>query len=176
MIMNKHNSGFSKTKVFSNKRGFLLAEETLKIIIAVIAIILLIGFLTTLYMSFKSGQEEKQAQATVEKLKQAIDSQQESFTIYNPAGWFIDSWNVKMDAVPNICRLNGWENCICMTDLSFYQRSTTENLLKESKICLEVSQKVNFLSDDAPGSIQIRPVPVGLSIEKLNDEIKITKK
>lgn len=44
--------------IIKNKKGFLLANETLKIIIAVICIGFLIYFLAMLYLS-KSGTQDK---------------------------------------------------------------------------------------------------------------------
>jgi len=45
-----------------NKRGFLLAEETLKIIVALIVIILLVSLLFALYFSNISKQENSESE------------------------------------------------------------------------------------------------------------------
>ena len=45
-----------------DKKGFFLAEETLKIVIAVIVIIFLIYFLASLYFSGKDSEELKFAE------------------------------------------------------------------------------------------------------------------
>lgn len=108
------------------KRGFLLAEETLKMIIAVIVIIALMGLLAKLYYGYKNDKELEQAEATLERLKQEISSLEEgqtkTFEIYNPvdAGfdkdgdhWTLMSWPIN-GKLPKQCSTKGWGNCICI--------------------------------------------------------------
>ena len=173
------NTGFS---LRSNKRAFLLAEETLKIIIAVIAIVFLIGFITALYMTFQSGQKEKEAQATLEKLKEAIDNNQDEFVIYNPKDWLLISWPLEGESVsPRICSINQWENCLCISSARFTKR--VGNLAEESKSCVEISERIIVKGDwrflkfgpDEQGAMMIDP-GMAITINKQDDKIVIQRK
>src|SRR3989338_4460161 len=73
----------------NEKRGFLLAEETLKIIIAVISIGFLIYFLAALYFASRDAEKLEQAGASLEFL---------------------------INDIPNSCLNIGWEKCICICE------------------------------------------------------------
>jgi len=62
-----------------NKKGFLLAEETLKIVVAVISITFLIYFLTSLYFARIDGENLRKAEAVLKgnsegSIKTAIEN------------------------------------------------------------------------------------------------------
>ena len=96
----------------SEKRGMLLVEETLKMIIAVIALGFLVYFLVSLYFSKVQGNELIQAQADVNLLNNAIKNQESSEVILNnPIGWNLFSFIEK--PVLNACAN---ENCLCVCD------------------------------------------------------------
>ncbi len=108
-----------------DKNGFLLAEETLKIVIAVIAIGFLAYFLVSLYFSAKTSSQSEQAKSTLPFIMNAINSSNQSVDIYNPKGWLISIWphsvtsgigpfkstNIEM---PNLCKNTGLQTCICI--------------------------------------------------------------
>lgn len=96
-----------------NKKGFLLAEETLKIIIAVIAIGFLVYFLVSLYNSNKNSKELEQAESSLDFLIQEIDNEVAKVEIYNPQKWEIVSWSAA-EVIPNSCSNLGWQKCICI--------------------------------------------------------------
>ena len=89
----------------------LLVEETLKMIIAVIAIGFLIYFLVSLYFAKVQGNELNQANADVNYLKSVINGRGENATLNNPVGWNVFSF-VQGDK-PNAC---AGENCLCVCD------------------------------------------------------------
>jgi len=99
-----------------NKKGFLLAEETLKIIIAVISIVFLVYFLTSLYFAKAGEQERKEAEATLisspESLKATItnlnEGETQNFSLANPDGWSLFGF---VDKKPNSC---AGQNCLCI--------------------------------------------------------------
>lgn len=112
---------------FSNKKAFLLASETLKIVIAVICIGFLIYFLTALY--FNNAHERKLNSAkliltdsdenielVVEKVLNLQGSLQEGkaeeFEFVNPVGWGIFSFVVgTSEELPNSC---AGTSCLCI--------------------------------------------------------------
>ena len=100
-----------------NKKGFLLAEETLKMIIALIAISFLIYFLTALYFSNQDSENLELAEASLEHLMEEINSESKEVLIFNPEGWVIISWPYEEeDKLPNSCSILGWGNCICIVE------------------------------------------------------------
>ena len=101
-----------------NKRGFLLAEETLKVLVAFLVLIFLIYFLYSLYSAKVNGDRVLQAQSLL------IDSDESFSIIFNslsdggvyeknviePSGWSFYSFSVG-DIKPNSC---GGESCLCL--------------------------------------------------------------
>ena len=121
------------------KRGFLLAEETLKIVIAVICIGFLVYFLTSLYLKNKDSEKLEQAKASLEYLVSEINLKQPEVEIYNPNGWVISSWS-SVGEMPSQCINFGWSNCLCICD--------NVGVIKEywSKLPLTDSLQENILS------------------------------
>ena len=64
-----------------NKRGFLLGEETLKIVLAVIAIGFLVFFLVSLYSSYTRNKDLELAEASLGYLIEGINSGSEEVEI-----------------------------------------------------------------------------------------------
>jgi len=97
-----------------NKKGFLLAEETLKIILAVISIGFLIYFLTALYFANQNSEKLEQAKASLEHLIEGINSGNSKVEIYNPKGWVVLSWPYEDEGkFPDSCNE---KSCICIVD------------------------------------------------------------
>lgn len=95
----------------------LLVEETLKMIIAVIAIGFLIYFLVSLYFAKVQGNELNQANADIGYLKEVINGKVKNATLNNPVGWHIFSFTEGNK--PNAC---AGENCLCICDKVFWSR------------------------------------------------------
>jgi hypothetical protein len=95
-----------------NKKGFLLGEETLKIVLSVIAIGFLVFFLVSLYYSYSSDKDLKLAESSLEYLIDEINLGREEVEIYNPKGWGIISF--QSGSFPEECLSAGWESCICI--------------------------------------------------------------
>jgi hypothetical protein len=125
-----------------NKRGFLLAEETLKLVIAVIAIGFLVYFLISLYFSAKSSKELEQAEASLNFLIEQAKEGSEKVDIYNPKDWWIVSINDEM--------------CIC--------KGSTSSSCDSAGICVESDFVTNL-------PIQIREPPITLTINQEAKEI-----
>lgn len=114
-----------------NTRGFLLAEETLKIIIAVICLALLAYFLVSVYLKSSEDEDLELAKASLEHLISEAGTGE--VEIYNPDGWVIISWpqvseqsfvnkyslgiigeEAGKTLKPLSCENLGWEKCICI--------------------------------------------------------------
>lgn len=121
-----------------NKKGlFLLGEETLKIIIAVICIIFLIGFLVSFYLTYtKRSKDLEFAKASLNYLIEGINDNRTEIIIRNPSYWRISSWSSFIDEnIPKLCSDEGWKKCIC---ICFPPRGTS---IYYSKIpCLDASK------------------------------------
>jgi len=95
-----------------DKHGFLLGEETLKIILAVISIGFLIYFLGALYYNGVKDKELDLAKASLEHLVEEINAGATEVEIYNPKGWVILSKDdlVCICETPFTCEIE--ENCM----------------------------------------------------------------
>ena len=71
-----------------NKKGFLLAEETMKIIIAVISIGFLAFLLVSLYFALKSPGQNY-AKDSLNHILSEVKAQRDQIQIYNPENWWI---------------------------------------------------------------------------------------
>ena len=138
-----------------NKRGFLLAEETLKIVIALISIGFLVYFLVSLYLTNKESKELELAKASLQHLVDEINSNRGTVEIYNPKSWVIMSWSE--GNLPKSCSNLDWDKCLCICK---------DNLLSDLKandcddngVCLESE----FIVKE---NIKIKPVPLILIIK-----------
>lgn len=99
-----------------NKKGFLLGEETLKIILAVISIGFLVSFLGALYYNSIKDKDLELAKASLEHLIDEINAGATEVDIYNPEEWYVLS---KDDLV-----------CICETS---FNCDVEENCIKPNK-------------------------------------------
>ena len=98
-----------------NKKGFLLTEETLKIVIAVIGLTILIYFLVTLFYSNIGQEKQRQAASTIEGISDVIsvlDLGQREVYLLQPKGWTMFSFVGEIKK-PNSCF---GEDCICICD------------------------------------------------------------
>jgi len=73
-----------------NKRGFLLGEVTLKVIIAVLSLALLLYLLLSLYGIFQGEEDVKEAEATIDRIIEIANGLEEgsegSFILLEPKG------------------------------------------------------------------------------------------
>jgi len=96
-----------------NKKGFLLADETVKIIIALICIGFLIYFLSMLYFSKTDSRKKIEAESTLERIEEILNSipvgSSEVQSIASPKTWHLYSFI--SEEKPNSCV---GENCLCI--------------------------------------------------------------
>jgi hypothetical protein len=143
-----------------NKKGFLLAEETLKIVIALISIGFLVYFLVALYISNQDSKNLELAEESLDHLLSEADSGITVVDVYNPKKWVISSWPVGED-YPLLCSNVGWSDCLCICkDYSPWD-------CDEKGICLESDFKIEG------EVIPIIDPPLKLSIDKENKIITL---
>jgi hypothetical protein len=161
-----------------NKRGNLLPEEVLKIVIAVICIGFLVFLLVSLYFSITGEQKSKEAEAVI-KGKNGIAEEvqrinaggaynEQGFLIPNPAGWYLFSFTE--DKKPNSC---GGINCLCICEDVIYILDWQKRLLNkcdEKGTCATVSNLKEF------DKIKIENNGVIVLIKKVNGDIEISRK
>ncbi|MDD5700263.1 MAG: hypothetical protein PHH00_03705 [Candidatus Nanoarchaeia archaeon] len=153
--------------MINNKKGFLLGEETVKLILAVIAILFLILFIVFLYNNFSKDQELEQAKASLDYLITQIKSGAAQAEIFNPKDWGVVSFPFGDDKIPKSCSSVGWESCICSC-------KPEGNIHTTRLACLATSRKITCLENDfainpAEGIVIANP-PLILSINQ-NDKI-----
>jgi len=158
----------------TDKKGFLLAEETLKIILAVIAIGFLAYLLFSLYNTGKDSRDLKLAEESLDFLVKEINAQRAEVEIYNPKGWVVYSWSntytkgilfwkTTEEGMPMSCSNLGWGSCICIC------KKDTPDKCDSKGTCLDNPE--GFLIED---SIEIKDPPITLLID-YDDKI-ISKK
>jgi hypothetical protein len=131
----------------ADRKGFLLAEETLKIIIAVICIFFLIYILIAIYNASTSDKKIEQAQAVlfgtedsknpgIEKIISSLkDGESQNMDIAEPSGWHLYSF-VEQEK-PNSCTN---EKCLCICQKSLIKQITSQaSKCDKSGVCLVVN-------------------------------------
>jgi len=104
-----------------SKKGFLLGEETIKLILAVIAIIFLVIFIVYLYNNFSQNKELEQAKSSLTHLTSEISAGSTEVSIYNPKEWVLSSWLSSNSPIipgaanmPKQCLNSNWDSCLCL--------------------------------------------------------------
>ena len=141
------------------KNGFLLAEQTVKIVIALIVLGFLIFLLTSLYFSKVRSENQKKAEAILstggDTLKKAIEGLDKgsttTFLLPSPAGWYLFSFTGESEK-PIKC---GGENCLCICDnvVEWWSGPQTE-YCHDYGACIIVSNLKNY---EEPLEIYITP-------------------
>jgi len=156
-----------KNKI-KNKRGMLLAEETLKMVIAVIVIVFLVYFLVNLYFGKLKGDALKQSEQLLissdQSIKNIIESLKEGESkniVLQEISSFGDNWHLfsfTEQEKPNAC---AGKNCLCICDDVFSEVLKTQaNECNKNGVCAVVSnlknEKINIeLQEDFATEILI---------------------
>jgi len=170
----KKRNFFSYDFFPKNRRGFLLAEETLKVILAVIAIGFLVYLLFSLYKAGKDSKDLELAKESLSFLQQEMNAEKTSIDIYNPEGWNIGMWphpvlvsgslGIGAEAemqYPNSCSNLGWESCVCICE------DNNEESCDENGACFNNEKKFNING----GNIEINNPPIILKVDYQNKMI-----
>jgi hypothetical protein len=98
-----------------SKKGFLLGEYTLKIILAVLVLVLLFYLLFNLYSFQKDSQNKSDADASLTlitgKLAAAKQTSQ-PIVLLKPSEWVLLSYAKSESSKPGICK----ESCLCICE------------------------------------------------------------
>jgi hypothetical protein len=161
--------------MISDKKGFLLAEETLKMVVAVICIVFLVFFLTSLYFSKINEEKVKHAKSVLEEsdesIKNVISSLNEGdskrVNVFNPDGWYLLSFTGDKEK-PNSC---AGKNCLCICDkiLSVNFWSSQAGKCGEDGACIVVDELRDF------ESIKIKNELTFIMIEKKGGKILVSE-
>ena len=154
-----------------NKNGFLLAEETLKLIISVIAIGFLAYLLFSLYQANKDSKDLELAKDSLNFLMNGIKTENKSVDIYNPDGWWLNvlprtetlsNGRQLIYLIPKTCSNLGLTSCICLCS-----ENTPKNC-DEKGICLD---NKGFLIDE-PIKIEDPPITIKINYntKKISEE------
>jgi hypothetical protein len=163
--------------LLKNRRGNLLPEETLKIIIAVICIIFLVILVSSIYFALSGSENAKYAEASkilisseVTRINNGGISNPSGLLVPNPSGWSIFSF-VSNDPKPNLCT---GENCLCICE-----RLAIGIINVDSRIAQKCDDKgacVVIPTLEKFGEIKIENAGAFISVQKINNAIQITKK
>jgi hypothetical protein len=156
------------------KRGMLLASETLKMILAVISLALLIYLLSALYFSRIEGQDKKEASSVFERISDAVleiqgnvEKNSESITNIGPKGWKIISY-VDDELKPNQC---SGLRCLCICDdvfVEYFDRQVKE--CGKDGICEIMEDLIEF------EDIEIEsPVDMSIEVYQVDDRIGVRR-
>jgi len=151
-----------------NKKAFLLGEETIKMIVAVLCILFLVYLLANLYFTQTKKNKLSQAEASLSMLFQYIDvavTQGEggvsSFPVVNPVDWLILSFSQGAEQ-PEACK--GDCICICFPKRAWQTQITRCNT---EGVCKDVDGSYELNS----ATIKI---PYQVTIEYKNNKISLT--
>ena len=121
-----------------SKKGFLLAEELVKIVIAAACLGFLVYFLTAAYMAKLHSQELKHAQTTLDEILVKINLGGGEVLGLTPADWYLVGF-VGQDW-PDSC-IN--KNCLCICEKTFFSRNQAKKC-SENGVCKTVENLKGF--------------------------------
>lgn len=157
----------------ARKKGFLLGEFTLKIIIAVVCIGILLFFLFSIYSMFSSKTNLQRASSTLSELSNKMsvltaDGEEINYVLLNPKNWVL----IYFEGISPLLTQCSGNKCLCLCEEkgTIFNRDQMK-LCEENGRCLAVENKVNI----DPSPIKIKP-PMDILIKKEGAEYKISLK
>jgi hypothetical protein len=158
-----------------NKRGFFLAEETVKIILAVICLGFLIFVLGRMYYSYTADKELQQAKdslAFIEKeanLMKTDDSRE--VVIYSPAPKNLADWWILIgfsgQVAPSSCSGN---DCLCICPNRLVG-SDMKTKCEKDGTCISFSGKILSVQQT-----DLKNLPITILIKQTKNAISFSKK
>ncbi|MBU3906999.1 MAG: hypothetical protein KKA64_01980 [Nanoarchaeota archaeon] len=161
-----------------NNKKAILMPETLKILMAVICIVLLVYLFMSLTGVFTHKNQLKQAQDSLNQINLKIGGlseikKEDTLMITGPKDWYLEYF--KNDKKICFCQefsVSPCEEqvgvCVVVNEITF-EPSCNENypVLTPVPSSIQISQ---------PSCLYLKAVPVELSVEKSNNQIKISVK
>ena len=170
----------------------MLAEHTLKMIIAIIVILGLVYLLVALYFGVKETKSLEQAEASVNNFTDAVNTNKTSLNFSKPATnglapfvthWWFFIWP-NDEVMPNSCLNLGWENCACICGIKSYGGITMKGASEacdERGICRELKEQFTLNGERKFGIFEIRNAfeinnpPVDIEINYETNRILVNK-
>ena len=152
-----------------NSRGLLLAEQTLKILIGLMALGFLIYFLSALYFNNVNSQKSVQAEASIGRILDVVQNGQNDYELVSditPVGWSLFSFIG--EKFPNSCV---GQSCVCICDSVFFDFG--DNQITEcdkNGACAIVSGLGAF------NKMEITNPGISVSINKTNEGVVFKQK
>lgn len=152
------------------KRGMLLTEEVLKMVIAVIGLVLLSYFLVSFFYSDAKEKKQREAASTIEEIVNVLsrlEIEGEGVEILQPQRWTLFSFTEE-EKKPNQC---SGQNCICICNKVV--ADIFDNQIKKCSkngVCLIISNLQEF------ENIKIEPYNKGgtdIYIQEIGGKIQI---
>ncbi len=152
-----------------NKRGFLLGEFTLKVVVAVICLVVLIFLVYKVYSSYTERSKLEHAQATmnllIERIAQAEKNGQSDEILREPKGWVMYYFK---NGEPDKC---GGESCLCICSEGWFSSRISE--CNSLGICGKTASNIVNFGDDKKIKIEVKKIIFkreqgGVSIELEN--------
>ncbi len=125
-----------------DRRGFLLGEEVVKMVVAAICLGFLIYFLTSLYFTKLHDEKLQQARATLERVSEIIadkDVEEASIDMVNPSGWYVFGFAGE-GLKPNNCL---GKDCLCICPKVLFR--SQEKTCDRKGVCIVVEGLNPFL-------------------------------
>ena len=158
----------------NNKKGMLLAEETLKTVIAVIVIVFLVSFLANLYFGKLKDDAIKKSEQILIKSDQSIknvierlkEGESQSMILQEVYNWHLFSFTGNLEK-PNSC---SGKNCLCICDeVSEFSFVNQINECNKNGVCTIVS---NLKNEEVNIELQ-KDFSTEILISKQNNEVSI---
>jgi len=140
---------YIKSKLMKNKKAELLAEHTLKVIIAIMSVLLLLYLLFSVYSSYTQKKNFARAEGTlnslIEKMNEAKNNNIETnIPLLEPKGWRALSYI--QGEIPGSCS----GKCICICEglgikdkLKFWSGLNQADKCEIRGVCKNIQEKIN---------------------------------
>tara|TARA_Y100000034_G_scaffold119304_1_gene160960 strand:- start:202 stop:705 length:504 start_codon:yes stop_codon:yes gene_type:complete len=162
-----------------NKKGFLLGEYTLKIVIAIISLLLLIYLLFTLYSNYEKEKNERMAKATLDSLIESMESAKstgyQELTLLTPSEFRLFYFK-EGENRPLQCE----KDCLCLCkSFGVHKGSgggTAAACLNPNgqPTCKTIDYNLEYVNYGEWGVKDIK-IPVDIKVEYVNNKFTITK-
>lgn len=163
-MRNKKNKFFRCGFFLKNRKAMMLAEETLKTVIAVIVIVFLVYFLVNLYFANVDENKQKQAEATLERISEIVESSGNGEVMaITPKEWHLFSFTGGIK--PNSCT---GKSCLCICD------NVVDVFDRQVKECSDDGRCLIIQNLQAFEETKIE-VGTNLGIKKIDNKIVVEK-
>ena len=159
------------------KKGFILVDESLKLILAAIVLVFLVVLLVEVYLTAAKNQEQQNleyAKGTLNNIMAVLASGGTQVQVYNPKEWYISYFPATLpsgqykgnDVMPQSCSSQGWKSCICIYDLGSIKEANQQGNMVTISITGSCQQSDFEISNQNTNSVQINNPPVTLDINQ----------